>query len=239
MQNDPETIRALIADLGNKDVTVRVRACHNLVKIGEPALIPLVRALGDPKERVRLEVAKVLGQIDLPWDSYATPEIIGLLVHDLANQDGIVRVTARRLLVAIGKPTVSALTGELGNNNEWARWEAVKALGQIGDETATEALIKSLEDKYFDVRWMGAEALIGMGNRAIIPLLQALIKHADSYWLRESTHHVLHGNEKVHADEILGPVVRALEEGVEPSIEVSLAAQKALDALRNKTRSSA
>ncbi len=50
--NAPETIQALIADLGSKDMSVRARACQALVDIGEPAVIPLVKALGDEREWV-------------------------------------------------------------------------------------------------------------------------------------------------------------------------------------------
>jgi HEAT repeat protein len=229
----PQTIKSLIADLDSKDIRVRLRARQSLVTIGEPAVIPLVKGLANKEEPVRLEAAKALGQINMPWSSHATPQIIRLLVRDLACNDGIARVTARRSLVAIGKPAVSALVSALRSKNKSVRWEAAKALGQIGDAAATEALVKALEDKMFDVRWLAAEALIRIGHKAIVLLLRALVRRPDSYWLREGAHHVLHDIEKGRLDQLLQPVLVALED-VEPSVEVPYAAEKALDALANK-----
>jgi HEAT repeat protein len=229
-QSSPRTIKSLIADLGSKDIRIRLRARHSLVTIGEPAVIPLVEVLSNQEKRVRLEAARALGQINMPWGSHANPKIIKLLVQDLASKDGIVRVIARRSLVAIGKQAVNALVKALTSKNESVRWEAAKALGQIGDAVATEALVKALEDKMFDVRWLAAEALIRIGRKAIVPLLHALVKRPDSYWLREGAHHVLHDIEKGHLNQVLQPVLVALEDVV-PSVEVPYAAEKALEAL--------
>jgi HEAT repeat protein len=62
----------------------------------------------------------------------------------------------------------------LSNKKHWVRWEAAKALGQIGDKSATEALTKALEDNEFDVRWLAAEGLIIIGRDSIKLLLEAL-----------------------------------------------------------------
>jgi HEAT repeat protein len=227
---DSDRLKSLIANLGSKDMRVRVRARQSLVANGEPAVIPLVEALSNQEGWVRTEAAKALGQINMPWSSHANPKIINLLVQDLASKDGIVRVTARRSLVAIGRKAVNALVKALTSKNESVRWEAAKALGQIGDAVATEALVKALEDKMFDVRWLAAEGLIRIGDKAIVPLLRAVVGRQDSYWLREGAHHVLHDIEKGRLDEALQPVLRALED-VEPSVEVPYAAEKALEAL--------
>jgi hypothetical protein len=94
---------------------------------------------------------------------------------------------------------------------------------------AVQALVKALEDKMFDVRWLAAEGLISIGREALVPLLRELIEHPDSFWLREGVHHVLHdiyqGDHKT-----LRPVLVALE-SFEPSVEAPLAAEVALKAL--------
>jgi len=72
------------------------------------------------------------------------------------------------------------------------RWEAAKALSQIANPASIQALLEALSDKTFEVRWMAAEGLIRIGRKAVIPLLEALVEHSDSYWLREGIHHVLH-----------------------------------------------
>jgi HEAT repeat protein len=228
-----ETIKSLVADLGSKDGQVRARARLSLVAIGEPAVVPLVEALANPKEWVRWEAAKALGLINVPWHRHADPATIRALIVDLGSKDGMVRVRARKSLVAIGKPAVGSLVEALASKKELVRWEAAKSLGQIDDPTTTQALVKALEDDMFDVRWLAAEALIIIGKEALVPLLQALTQHSDSLWLREGAHHVFHDIEKARFEKIVQPVLAALED-VEPSLEVSYTAEKALEALAKK-----
>jgi HEAT repeat protein len=151
------------------------------------------------------------------------------LMADLASKDGLKRVRARKTLVFIGEPAVSYLVKALKDKQEWMRWEAAKTLSQIGSPAATQALIAALEDKMFDVRWLSAEGLIAIGRDALVPLLHALVDHAESSWLREGVHHVLHGIEDREFEAIIAPVISSLE-GTTP-IEAPLAAEKALNKL--------
>jgi HEAT repeat protein len=160
-------------------------------------------------------------------------ETIKSLVADLDNKDGIVRVRARKSLVAIGGQAVKPLVKALASKREWVRWEAAKALGQIIDPMAVQALVKALEDKMFDVRWLAAEGLISMGREALVSLLETLVEHPDSFWIREGVHHVLHDINKGALKEKLHPVLAALE-SFEPTVEVPLAAKAALQALVKK-----
>jgi HEAT repeat protein len=158
------------------------------------------------------------------------PATMGALIADLGVKDGLVRERARQSLVAIGGPAVASLIEALADRNEQMRWEAAKALGQIGDPVSAYALVNALEDEVFDVRWLAAEGLIALGREALLPLLQALIERSDSPWLREGAHHILHNLCRGDLEEVLQPLLTALED-VEPSIEVPLAAGSALDAL--------
>jgi HEAT repeat protein len=158
---------------------------------------------------------------------------IRALVAELGSQDGLVRVRARKSLINIGGRAVKPLVEALASKREWLRWEAAKALEQIGDPAAVQALINALEDRTFDVRWLAAEGLIHTGREALVPLLQELMEHPDSLWLREGVHHVLHDIEETGLGEILKPVLAALED-IEPSVEVPFAAKKALEALARK-----
>jgi HEAT repeat protein len=165
--------------------------------------------------------------------SGASKATIKSLIADLASKDGVVRVKARQQLVAHKKRSVAPLIRTLSNENDWVRWEAAKALSQIGNPASIQALLEALTDKKFEVRWLAAEGLIRVGRKAIFPLLEALVKHSDSYWLREGIHHVLHDINRGKIRKVLPPVLSALE-GPEPSLEVPLAAQAALDALTKK-----
>ena len=160
---------------------------------------------------------------------------INSLIADLNRDDVITCQKARRALVAIGHEAVPSLVEALGSRKHWVRWEAAKALAQIADPTATTALLKALEDKEFDVRWLAAEGLTSIGRKAVVPLLKALIDNPESTWLHEGAHHVLHDMRRGDLDETLKPVMKSLED-FEPSVEVPLAASKALDILRAKAK---
>jgi HEAT repeat protein len=163
-------------------------------------------------------------------DNTATIKTINSLIAELGGKDGIVRVRARKSLVNIGHAAVGPLVEALTSKREWLRWEAAKTLSQIGDSSTTQALIGALQDKMFDVRWLAAEGLIHIGNKAIKPLLEAVIKQPDSLWIREGTHHVLHDLPESNLKELLKPVLRALED-IEPSLEVAIAAEAVLNLL--------
>jgi len=227
----PRAIDSAIAALGSRDGQARVRARECLVAIGEPAVGPLVAALTDPRESVRCEAARVLDWINVNWEAHADPPTMNALVADLGSRDGLVRVRARKCLVAIGGRAVGSLIEVLTNPKEVVRWEAAKALGQIHDPAAAQALVGALEDEMFDVRWLAAEGLGAIGCKALVPLLQALSRHPDSVWLRGGAHHVLSKLAAKCIEDVWRPVLAALE-NVEPLVEVPFAAKAALDRLK-------
>jgi HEAT repeat protein len=157
---------------------------------------------------------------------------IDSLIADFTCDDVLKCQKARRALVAMGNKAVESLVRGLSSKKHWVRWEAAKALGQIGDKAAARALVKALEDNEFDVRWLAAEALITIGRDSLEPLLAALADHGDkSLSLRRGAHHVLHDMDRRNLDGILKPVMASVED-IAPSVEVLQVAEKALDALR-------
>ena len=84
--------------------------------------------------------------------SKAAKATIKSLIADLASKDGVVRVMARRQLVAYKKRSVAPLIRTLSNENDWVRWEAAKALSQIANPASIQALLGALSDTEFDVR---------------------------------------------------------------------------------------
>lgn len=161
-------------------------------------------------------------------------ERVDWLISEL-NCDEMMRCqNARRELVAMGGRVVGPLTKALSSKKQWVRWEAAKALGQIGDPAAVQTLINALEDREFDVRWLAAEALINIGRKSVVPLLKTLLEDPNSVWLRQGAHHVLRDMRK--SDElshVLRPVLAALEGG-QPALEVPAAVKTALSALTKK-----
>jgi HEAT repeat protein len=125
---------------------------------------------------------------------------------------------------------VADLIESLASPNKQVRWEAAKALADIADPAAADALVKALEDKIFDVRWLAAEGLINLGREGLVPLLQALIERSDSPWLRDAAHHVLHDLAVGELEDLLEPITDSLEDA-EAAIETPLIAKAILDRL--------
>jgi HEAT repeat protein len=157
---------------------------------------------------------------------------IPALIAVLAGNDGLERQRAREALVDIGKPAVGALIEALASpdSNHHMRWEAAKALCDLGDPEAASVLVSALEDEYFGVRWLAAEGLISLGRDGLVPLLATLVRRSDSAALRESAHHVLRMLNQGNLHAQIGPVLAALED-IQPILEVPVAAHAALDAL--------
>jgi HEAT repeat protein len=155
---------------------------------------------------------------------------IDTLIKNLASPYQAIRKRACESLVALGTPAVASLTEALDNPNYHVRWEAAKALGEIGNPAAAPPLVKCLEDHHLDVRWRAAEDLIAFGREGLIPLLQALIEHPESVRLREGSYHVLRTLGNTSLKGVTEPVLRALEE-IEPAMKVPQAAHAALHRL--------
>ena len=98
-----EIINSLIDDLTCDDVVRCQSARQRLVSIGSASLEPLIEALNNPREQVRWEVAKTLGQI-------ANPGAIDTLLKTMEeDNDFDVRWVAAEGLAAIGKDSLVPL----------------------------------------------------------------------------------------------------------------------------------
>ena len=228
METTAQNMRNLVQKLDNKQLPARQEAFSALKAAGESALPYLVEALADPSVRVRFAAGQILAESKAGWARLATGRTVAALMADLTCPDGFNRLMARRALVHIGKPAVPYLTHSLENKEPLRRWEAAKALSEIGDARATDALIKALTDKVFDVRWLAAEGLCTIGVTALPALLKAVINNPESIWLREGAHHILHELNNERVSDVVNPLMRALMDS-DANLEVPLLAKKALD----------
>jgi predicted transcriptional regulator len=127
---------------------------------------------------------------------------------------------------------VPALAAAVTDSRTQVRWEATRALCEIGDPSAAPALIDKLEGRDSGVRWMAADGLVALGPVVLQPLMHALVRRSDSVLFRESAHRVLQGLAgRPGYESILRPVMVALE-SASPDVGVPLAAYNALDELR-------
>lgn len=222
----PVKRQTLLRGLHDPDPAVRSAAAKLLgARHCNQATEALISTLDDDAAPVQRTAAAALQQI-------GDPAAVGALVRALRSHDGFVRERAREALVAFGHRAVAALTELLADPDDRVRWEAAKALSQIGDPAAAPALVRRLEDENGGIRWLAGEALINVGRPALRPLFQALAEHSESAWLREGARHVLRVlSKEAELHDIVSPVLSALNT-IEPDIAVIEAAHAALNELR-------
>jgi HEAT repeat protein len=191
----------------------------------------LVESLSSTDHKERWNAARLLGAADDSWTNYADKETIESLMNDLCDENELVRIIARRLLIVLKDKAVDALVNGLKNPNHLVKEESAKALAQLQNPATADALIGALEDEIFDVRWLAGEGLIALRLHALEPLLRALVYKHDSIWLREGIHRVLHGIYQENPTPVIKPVLSALE-SAESHLTVPVAADAALKVLK-------
>jgi HEAT repeat protein len=160
---------------------------------------------------------------------------ISSLIADLDNADGIQRQKSRNTLISMGSEVVPALIDVVVNGKGHPRWEAIEALGFIGDPAAASILVDALMDDDVGIRWAASGALVRLGRPSLEPLLVALTKDFDSVWLRQGAHHILHtfkDQGMLFPEEIK---VYDATQGVEPLVEIPWAADAALRNLKSRS----
>lgn len=183
---------ALTAD----DEETRSQAAADLAHLGADALAaapPLLAALRDPAEAVRLNAAHALGAMGEPLIpaliSALTEEAIAMADQISAKMPGNPRGSnppacfAAHALAAIGQPTVASLLNLLHHDHWCVRAMAVDTLGNLGPlaQSATTAVAALLNDDHPRVRRHAAEALgrFGPGAAAALPALIDHVRDSD------------------------------------------------------------
>ena len=141
------------------------------VKIGKPAVRPLIYELKDHDPLVRSNAVKALGAIR---DSRAVEPLIKVL----NDKDPLIQRQAAQALGRINDPrAVEPLIVVLGDKSRkpHVRMSAAQSLGWLGDHSAVESLIVALTDDHWEVRSYAAEALGSIkDSQAVEPLIEAL-----------------------------------------------------------------
>lgn len=158
---------------------------------------------------------------------------IGELLGELTSNSIRLRHQARERLAKMGEAAVPYLIQAMNSRDEQLRWEAAKTLDEIASPSTVQALMGALEDENCDIRWLASEGLVALGDKALVPLLEALEHRSNSAWFREGAHRVLFKLARGDLAGALLPVLVAMED-VEPAVEVPPAAYAALVALRRQ-----
>jgi HEAT repeat protein len=137
-----------------------------LGKIGEPAVLPLIKALVtslDP--RIRIYSIKALGQT-------RDRRALRHLIDSLYDRSRAVRTYAAIALGKLGdEAAVVPLVQALDDRGYYVPYCAVGAIGKIRSETAVEPLLEALQNPDENVRAFAAEALGELGSEKAVPAL--------------------------------------------------------------------
>ncbi len=125
----------------NETTSIEKEAKLALVKIGKPAVNPLIKALKDEDVLIRRNAAEVLGLIG----SVSAVEPLIAILKD--TDDNVREKVAESLGKIKDKRAIYPLIETLSDNNPNVRKSAAFALGELGDPKAIDPLISLLRDK--------------------------------------------------------------------------------------------
>jgi HEAT repeat protein len=187
---DPELaakIQEHIAQMGEANEVTQRRAANDLVEIGLPAVLPLIRVLENNTFSARSRVAWVLGEI-------GDERAILPLCDTLQDADGnLVKASLEAMELLVRPSSVAAvepLTAALADARVDVRLATVKLLGRIEHPDVAPALRTVLKDADENVRFYAAKALARRGETQAVPLMLKGLKH-ESWRIRKESAVVL------------------------------------------------
>jgi len=165
---DKRAVEPLILALKDMYSILQYEAATALVKIGEPAVEPLITVLKLADTNItRAAAAIALGKI-------GDKRAVEPLILALKDMDSILQYEAATALVKIGEPAVEPLITRLKDASDLMIIIVIRVLGNIGDKRAVLPLIAALKNKDPGVVSRAATALGNIGDkRAVLPLIGA------------------------------------------------------------------
>ncbi|MFA5255571.1 MAG: HEAT repeat domain-containing protein [Candidatus Omnitrophota bacterium] len=169
-------IQPLIEAVQDESNHVREAAMEGLVKMGQPAVMPIIEAMKERGLRFYADILIKIGQ----------PSVQPLIAELKGNGSRIFKAYCAYALGKIGdKQAVQPLLEALKNVSSEIRADAASALGEIGDKQAVQHLFEALKDGSRDVRKYAAIALSKLGHREVAQQLIEALKDKD-WHVRES-----------------------------------------------------
>jgi HEAT repeat protein len=201
-------------------------AAKALVKIGKPAVEPLIAALKNENWAIRAGAVKVLDEIK---DTRAVEPLSALLKDENSSVREVAANTlfewvmhkwvAHRDINDITKDiikntrSVEFLIIALKDENSTIQWYAANILGKIKDKKVVGPLIEALSDNSGVggrvVSWAAADALVEIGKPSIEPLIVAIKKNDKDFGFRQSAGRVLI---KIRDSGVVDPLILALKD---------------------------
>ena len=166
---DEGSIKFLLKAIRDTDWWVRSRAADALGKIGGPHVIGAALALvSDKDDEVRRTAIEILNQTK---DERA----LEYLVEATKDKDWWVSERAVDALGAMGNKKAVPRLLEMLKTNPKSVPTVVRALGKIGDATATEGVLHALDRSETDIRIEGMSALARLADDRSVDAVRAKI----------------------------------------------------------------
>lgn len=170
----PMAYEALVGAVQHPTRDVQIEAAFHVSQISQGkdkrATTGLISALQDSNPQTAYRAAKFLGWVQ---DDRSMPALFGAL-H---REDGRLRRAAGNALVRFGSAAVPRLIEELEHTDARVREVAAWALGEIRDPavaTAVPKLIACLNTSRATLALAAEEALLKIGDVAVLPLMEAI-----------------------------------------------------------------
>lgn len=204
------SVERVSSDLSSSNWQVRAAAVTTLARLGDRGAVPpIVSALKDNDSRVRSEAARALGTfndqgatdalIGALRDPSADVRVeatfslgrlkdaraLAPLTLSLSDTDSRVSLAAAESLARLQDPRATRVLIDSLSSSDWrVRSRATQVLARIAGQgmldQAVAPLTIALADRDPVVRYYAAEALVGIGAKAVPSLIQALYSHRQS-----------------------------------------------------------
>lgn len=143
----------------------------------------LLRAVDDATAQVRHSAIYALGTVARPpFAEETTKQLINALDHyDPVMRAAAARVIGRHRLTAAGPELMKAVN----DSQQPVRFAAMRALGDIGDQTAVQALTKQLDHyRKGEGAWSALDGLAKIGHASSVPVFKARLVDRDQFLRR-------------------------------------------------------
>lgn len=183
------------------------RAIEKLAEIGEPAVDPLIFALGYDTAHLKSGTMSTLSAI-LPNDKVkmisngleeeslnlkigvittlgkiGDKKAIPSLISAIRSKDENIRNEASTALGKIGAPALPELSKLLKNSDVELRCLVIKTLGEIKTRKSAEIVAGCLGESGYSIEEATEKALLNIGEPSVPPLLAILKKQNDDYYI--------------------------------------------------------
>ena len=210
------------------------QAAKELVRIGEPAVDPLLRALNQNSHWISARACNTLSKIQSAkavdgllraldntklddrikryilqsLGNVSSERVLNPLIRYLSHEDWTIR---RAVLISLGqiggKTAEEAVIGALKDKERYVVESAISVLGQMRSTRAPTHLIEILEDREGMGRIKISRALVEIGEPSVDAIVSSLRNDMD----REVCRHLVWALGHINSDAAIEPLVQALK----------------------------